>query len=265
MKKLLAGLLALMIALSLTACGGAAESAAASEPASAPAQSAPAASAPVEEPEEPEAPAEPTFDASWTNNAFEKLIPCPPFSGWTGKQVDGNTYEMETSEANADGSGAYYDQFADYRTMLGLCGFEVEGDDDYQYNAKDAAGNAFEFKCGDGWAWITIRKAGDPIEMPEPEAAFHTDWAENDFQKLLPQPPFKGWTVLRAEGNVCMMQTSENVDGEVWADYCGILLDYGFSIEKVGDYSYKGFDENGNYFEFPFMGGTASIIIERVG
>lgn len=102
--------------------------------------------------------AEVNYDISWAGNEFEKLIPQPPFDGWKGEQKSDSEYEMVTSEANADGSGKYYDEFEAYALSLKDLGFEVEGEFN-EFTIKDSAGNTIELLCGDGHAWITIHKA----------------------------------------------------------------------------------------------------------
>ena len=171
------------------------------------------------EPEIPEAPAEPEtpveeipsepeesplFDTSWASNEYEKLIPQPPFEGWTGEMKGENVYEISTSQANADGSGAYYEIFQNYLNSLETYGFSIDGEV-YSCAGFDEFGNEFEFKCGDGWAWITFypvenvsgggsSDSVDPAVDEEPKEevsfpTFSTDWASNDMEKLIPQPP----------------------------------------------------------------------------
>ena len=89
---------------------------------------------------------------------FEKLIPQSPFEGWNGEKISENVYKMETSQANADGSGTYYDTWAAYVQTLRDCGFTVQGDP-YSAEGTDRNGNQVELQCGDGHAWITIYKA----------------------------------------------------------------------------------------------------------
>lgn len=62
---------------------------------------------------------------------------------------------METSQANADGSGTYYNTWDVYIQTLNDCGFVVEGDT-YNSEGTDSNGNKVELQCGDGHAWITI-------------------------------------------------------------------------------------------------------------
>jgi len=111
----------------------------------------------VEETTVEETVAEVKYDISWASNDFEKLIPQPPFSGWTGEKKSDSEYEMVTSEANADGSGKYYEEFEAYALSLKDLGFEVEGEFN-EFTIKDSAGNTIELLCGDGHAWITISK-----------------------------------------------------------------------------------------------------------
>ena len=96
-----------------------------------------------------------SFDNSWASNNFEKLIPQPPFAGWSGEMTACTVYEMVTSEANADGSGNYYTEFEAYAQSLKECGYEVSGEFN-EFTARDEAGNVIELLCGDGHAWITI-------------------------------------------------------------------------------------------------------------
>ena len=141
MKKIMILVICLLLVLSLAACGGQDTSADTAAPATEP--------QPVEQTQSPttEAPTEeavpetqPAFDNSWAANDYEKLIPQPPFEGWTGKQTGSKVYEMETSQANADGSGTYYDTFGAYAETLKECGFAMEGDT-YQWEGADQMGN----------------------------------------------------------------------------------------------------------------------------
>ena len=178
MKKTIALVLCLLMVVSLAACGGQAtteESSASAvqtettptmeettqpEESSEPVEPESAETEPVETESVETEPVEtaPAFDTSWASNEFEKLIPQPPFDGWTGEKTSEKVYEMETSQANADGSGTYYDTWAAYIQTLEDCGFTVEGDT-YSAEGTDGNGNKVELQCGDGHAWITIRKA----------------------------------------------------------------------------------------------------------
>ena len=119
----------------------------------------PSTQAPEETTEPTEEPAtDATFDTSWASNEFEKLIPQPPFTGWTAKQTDDSTYEMEAAGVNApDYDGSYYETFEAYAKSLETYGFKVTGEFN-QFTAKDEAGNLIRLRCGDGYAWITIIK-----------------------------------------------------------------------------------------------------------
>ena len=61
---------------------------------------------------------EPAWDTEWASNEFENLIPHPPFNGWKGEKKSDYEYEMVTSEANADGSGNYYEEFKTFFNKL---------------------------------------------------------------------------------------------------------------------------------------------------
>ena len=159
MKKIIALALCLMMTLSMAACGG--ESSSAPTASSAPEGTVSFSQSQQDSSEESsseDALPEVSFDNSWAANEFESLIPQPPFEGWSGQQEGNSVYKMETSQANADGSGTYYDQFAAYASSLADCGYIVEGDFN-EFRAEDEAGNVIDLLCGDGFAWITITKA----------------------------------------------------------------------------------------------------------
>ena len=62
---------------------------------------------------------------------------------------------------NNEPDGADKQKLLDYLAALSGYGFTVEETaEGYIWNATDAAGNMFEFMCGDGGGWITITKAG---------------------------------------------------------------------------------------------------------
>ena len=267
MKKILSIFLAIIMVFTLSACGEKAPAEAATQPTNAPSTEptqAPTA-APTEAIEEAEPVEVPAFDNTWASNDFEKLIPQPPFEGWTGKQTDEKTYEMETSQADADGSGTYYDTFGAYADTLRDCGFTMEGDT-YMWEGVNEQGTFVELKCGDGFAWITITSA-EPLTAGTPapvgDSGFDSGWTENPFEKLIPQPPFEGWTGREMAPNLYMM-TCTNGNEADWEVYAQILTSADFSLEDVGK-GYKGYDAMGNYFEFMCTENQAMIMIETVG
>ena len=112
----------------------------------------------------------PALDTSWAANEFEAVLPELPFTGWTTKQNDDQTYKMElfglnTSAAtnepdSGEPDGADKTKLKNYLDSLSTYGFTVEETgEDYQWLVKDANGNQAEFMCADGGCWITITKA----------------------------------------------------------------------------------------------------------
>lgn len=134
MKKLITFMLSLVLLVSLAACGNEAEQT------------------------DTQSTNQASFDTDWASNDFEKLIPEPPFTGWTAEQTSDNTYEMETPNANPDGSDDYYDTWAAYQQTLTDCGFRLDGDV-YISEGSDSNGTTVELQCGEGYAWITIIKS----------------------------------------------------------------------------------------------------------
>ncbi len=111
----------------------------------------------------------PTFDTSWASNDFEALLPKLPFEGWKTTQSDIDTYKMEVSGLNTspatnapdsgEPDGADKEELKDYLESLLSYGFTVEEiGTDYMWEVKDSGGNVFEFMCGDGGCFITIKK-----------------------------------------------------------------------------------------------------------
>lgn len=164
MKKYVMFFLCLTMVLMLAACGGddVVPTTAATEPSAAettiPEETVPEATVP--ETTLPETEPQAAFDTAWAANEFESLIPQPPFTGWTGEMISDGVYEMVTPEADAEGVPEYYETFEAYAMSLKELGFEVEGEIN-EFTAKDSVGNVIELLCGDGWAWITITKAGN--------------------------------------------------------------------------------------------------------
>ena len=161
MKKLLALLLAGIMAFSMVACGGTESTDNKAET--------PDSDVTVSQDDEKDSD---KFDTSWASNEFEALLPQLPFSGWTTK-TDGNTYKMELgglkteTKTDADGNTIGYgdDKTAiiNYVESLTNYGFTVEETGGiegyvYEWEIKDAAGNTIEVTCAEGYCWIEIVK-----------------------------------------------------------------------------------------------------------
>lgn len=161
MKKLLALLLAGIMAFSMVACGGTESTEDKTET--------PNSDVTVSQDDEKDSS---KFDTSWASNEFEALLPQLPFSGWTTK-TDGNTYKMELgglkteTKTDADGNTIGYgdDKTAiiNYVESLTNYGFTVEETGGiegyvYEWEIKDAAGNTIEVTCAEGYCWIEIVK-----------------------------------------------------------------------------------------------------------
>lgn len=94
----------------------------------------------------------------------------------------------------------------------------------------------------------------------ESESAFDTAWARNDFERLLPQPPFENWEI-DTQTDTMYMITANNANEQEWTDYSQTLKDYGFTVKDLSG-GFTATDSNGNYFEFPFYDNIAVIIIQ---
>ena len=176
MKRVIALLLAALMSLSLVACGE-------NETSEKNGDTSVRADATTAENQESTAPAEaeptvteeatPTFDASWTTNDFEALLPKLPFEGWTTKQESDSVYEMELGglkdqpitddDGKTIGYGEDKEKLIDYLNSLVDYGFSVEetgGIEGYEYEwlVTDPNGNQIEVTCAEGYCWITITK-----------------------------------------------------------------------------------------------------------
>ena len=196
--------------------------------------------------------AEVSFDTKWASNEFEKLIPQPPFDGWTGEADAENVYKMETSQANADGSGTYYDTWGTYIQTLTDCGFSVKGDV-YSAEATDSNGNKVELRCGDGYAWITIYTA--TTEQTNKEESEDTLLKFNN--AVLPDLE---WTYEEKEepnGNKYLSYKAKNVPQDVAEDFVEQLKAAGYTLYE------ESVDEDDNWYFWGFSndetGGSAII------
>lgn len=168
MKRILAIILVLMIALSLGACGNEVTN---DDNTGTSGQTENQSAANDSDNNESNASDDkPAFDTAWAANDFEAILPELPFTGWTTSQPDANTYKMEkiglnTSPAtnppdSGEPDGADKTKLKNYLDSLSDYGFTVEETGtDYQWLVKDTAGNEAEFMVGDGGCFITIKKA----------------------------------------------------------------------------------------------------------
>ena len=114
--------------------------------------------------------------------------------------------------------------------------------------------------------------------------SFDTSWASNDFEALLPELPFEGWTTSQESDSVYEMElgglkdqviTDDNgntigygEDKEKLIDYLDSLTDYGFSVEETGgiegyEYEWLVTDPNGNQIEVTCAEGYCWITITK--
>ena len=124
-----------------------------------------------------------------------------------------------------------------------------------------------------------------PTETPaEADFGFDTAWASNEYEALLPQLPFTGWTTSEEGNGVYKMElgglkdqilTDDSgnkigygEDKQALIDYLESLKDYGFSVEETGgiegyEYQWEASDAQGNTFEFLCAEGYCWITITK--
>ena len=119
-------------------------------------------------------------------------------------------------------------------------------------------------------------------ESEEDKSAFDTSWAANDFEALLPQLPFSGWTTSQEGDKVYEMElgglatetltdadgktTGYGADKTTFISYVEGLADYGFTVEETGgiegyQYEWLAVDTKGNEVEFNCAEGFCWVTI----
>ena len=117
-------------------------------------------------------------------------------------------------------------------------------------------------------------------EKEEDESSFDTSWASNDFEKLLPELPFTGWTTSQEGDTAYKMELQglntsaatnpsdsgepDGADKDKLISYLNSLSDYGFTVEETGaGYRWNVTDANGNQMEFTCGDGLIRIEIQK--
>jgi len=112
------------------------------------------------------------------------------------------------------------------------------------------------------------------------QPAFDTGWAKNDFEALLPELPFAGWSTSQVDGNTYKMELSglntsaatnppesgepDGADKTKLKNYLASLSGYGFTVEETGtDYRWLVTDAQGNEMEFMCGDGYCGITIQK--
>lgn len=106
-------------------------------------------------------------------------------------------------------------------------------------------------------------------DVQKDDTGFDTSWASNEFEALLPQLPFSGWTT-KMDGNIYKMElgglktetltdaegktTGYGEDKTALINYLDSLSTYGFTVEETGGiegyvYEWSVKDTNGNEIE----------------
>lgn len=117
-------------------------------------------------------------------------------------------------------------------------------------------------------------------EKEKDKSAFDTSWASNDFEKLLPELPFTGWTTSQESDTTYKMELQglntsaatnpsdsgqpDGADKDKLITYLKSLSNYGFTVEETGEgYKWNVTDANGNQMEFMCGDGLLRIEIQK--
>lgn len=119
-------------------------------------------------------------------------------------------------------------------------------------------------------------------ETEEDKAAFDTSWAANEFEAVLPQLPFEGWTTSQDGDKVYEMElgglktetitdangktTGYGEDKTALISYIEGLADVGFTVEETGgiegyQYEWLAVDADGNEVEFSCAEGYCWVTV----
>lgn len=110
--------------------------------------------------------------------------------------------------------------------------------------------------------------------------SFDTSWAKNDFEKLIPELPFEGWTVKSETDTVYKLEViglntsaatnppdsgeKDGADKDIFLDYLASLSGLGFNVEETAQgYMWLATDANGNEIEFMIGDGGCWVTITK--
>lgn len=112
------------------------------------------------------------------------------------------------------------------------------------------------------------------------EPAFDTGWASNAFEKLIPELPFDGWTVVSETDTVYKLEVlglntgpstnppdsgeKDGADKDTLLAYLNALPGYGFTLQETGEgYQWLTTDTDGNEIEFMIGDGGCWVTISK--
>lgn len=121
-------------------------------------------------------------------------------------------------------------------------------------------------------------ETGAPTEPEEEIPAFDTRWASNEFEAMIPELPFTGWTVGKETDSIYELElgglrtangadtaTGFEEDKDALITYINSLSAYGFTVEETGEnYNWLVTDDEGNTIEFMCADGYCWITFNKV-
>ena len=120
-------------------------------------------------------------------------------------------------------------------------------------------------------------ESGAPAEPEKETPAFDTSWASNEFEAMIPELPFTGWTVVEETDTVYELElgglrtangadtaTGFEEDKDALIAYINSLPAYGFTVEETGEnYSWVVTNSEGNTVEFICGDGYCWVTFNR--
>ena len=116
-----------------------------------------------------------------------------------------------------------------------------------------------------------------PTETEEETPAFDTSWASNEFEAMIPELPFTGWTVVNETDTIYELElgglrtangadtaTGFEEDKDALITYINSLSAYGLTVEETGEnYSWLATNDEGNTIEFMCSDGYCWITFNK--
>ena len=224
---------------------------------------------------------EPVFDASWAGDEYVMPIPEPPFA--YAVNVDRAAVEIRSTNGGMDGD-VTHQSILNYCEELKNVGFTLNLTENeigerygricYEFSAYDAAGNNVNLIDDGGGViiYVSLTKTSG-----ETDPAFDTSWASNEFEAMIPELPFKGWTVSSETDTVYELElgglrtangadtaTGFEEDKDALITYINSLSAYGFTVEETGEnYRWLVTDNEGNTIEFMCADGFCWITFKK--
>lgn len=165
---------------------------------------------------------------------------------------------------------------------LAACGGQTDKPAESTQQTKQTENNQFneQIETTTLEASETELQETEELTAAETEPAFDTSWASNEFEAMLPELPFTGWTTTKEDDRTYKMELGglntspatnppdsgepDGADKDKLIEYLNSLSDYGFVVEETSEgYKWLVTDSSGNTMEFMCAEGFCWITIQK--